>query len=206
MMLKEHKSLLTLVGLVLLLIVIVAVISSVWPQQEKKFIELGLLGKNKIADAYFADANYTVEVGASNSWFIYVYNHMGAVQYVSVRLKLLNSTMEVPNDQEHQPSNTTSLAVFPLSLSINETMLVPFSWSIIDTEAQNGSTLIKRLMVNEQPVNVNVSASVNSSFRIVFELWVYDQFSHEYRFGWGSGEEFSSASIYMWFRLNSSEA
>jgi hypothetical protein len=204
LVLKAHKPVLIAAGLVLLLIVIVAVISSVWPTQEKRFIELGLLGKNKTAEAYFANANSTVEVGALNSWFIYVHNHMGAVQYVSVRAKLLNSTMEPPNDQEHQPSNATSFAAFPLSLSANETVLVPLSWSIMEAEAQNGSTLIKRLMVNEQPVDVDVSASVNSSFRMVFELWVYDQSSHEYRFGWGSGEEFSSASIYMWFGLNSS--
>jgi hypothetical protein len=105
-------------GLVLLLIIVVAVIGSVWPTQEEWFIELGLFGRNKTADAYFANADSTVDVGALNSWFIYVHNHMGAVQDVSVRARLLNSTMELPDDREHQPSNAASFAEFPLSLSV----------------------------------------------------------------------------------------
>jgi hypothetical protein len=204
LVLGAHKPALAVAGLVLLLIVIVAMISSVWPSQEEWFLELGLLGKDKTADAYFANSNSAVDVGALNSWFIYVHNHMGAVQDVSVRAKLLNSTMELPNDREHQPSSAVSFAEFPLSLSVNETVLIPFSWSIMEVEGQNGSTVIKRLMVNEQLVAVDISAPANSSFRIIIELWVKDWVSGEYKFGWESKEGFSSASIYMRFKLNSS--
>jgi hypothetical protein len=193
-------------GLVLLLITIVAVIGSVWPTQEERFIELGLLGKNKTASAYFANEDATVDVGSLNNWFIYVHNHLGTEQTVSLRAKLLNSTMELPDDQKHQPSSVTSFAEFPLSLSVNETVLVPFSWRIMDAEAQNGLAVIKRLMVNDQPFDVDTIASANSSFRIVIELWVQDADSGNYKFGWESKEGFSSASIYMGFNLNSSVA
>jgi len=51
------------------------------------------------------------------------------------------------------------------------------------------------------PVAVNASALVGSRFRLVFELWVYDQSLGDYRFFWASKGELYSASIYMWFNI-----
>jgi len=36
---------------------------------------------------------------------------------------------------------------------------------------------------------------------MVFELWVYDNSSQNYRFGWLSGEKLSSSSLYMLFKV-----
>jgi hypothetical protein len=198
-----HKTVIIVAGLVLLLFITIAVISSVWPTQEERFIELGLLGKNKTADAYFADENANIDVGSLNSWFIYVHNHIGTAQNISVRAKLLNSAMELPDDRQHQPSNLASFVEFPLSLSVNQSVLFPFSWSITDTDIQNSSVVIKQLLVNNQQVTVDVS-SMDYSFVIVFELWVQNRVSGEYAFDWESGKGLSSASVNMWFNVSSS--
>ena len=199
--LERHKIALTVAGLVCLLVVIIAVISSVWPIEEK-FFELGLLGKNKIAEAYFSNVHSSVDVGITNSWFIYVYNHMNALEEVSVRVKLLNSTMDLPDDIEHRNSQATSLAEFPLTLSVNETSIFPFYWTILDAESRNGSIIIKSIEVNDQPVAIDVSASDTDSFILVFELWIQNEGSKDYTFGWQSREGFSSASCYIGFKLN----
>jgi uncharacterized membrane protein len=196
-----HKTVIIIAGLVLLLIVIVAVISSVWPTQEERFIELGLLGKDKTANAYFFNENSDINVGILSSWFIYLHNHLGYAQNVSVRVKLLNSIMELPDDQENKPSNLTSFVAFPLSLSVNQSVLIPFSWSIMDAEAHNGSVVIDQLLVNDQPVNIDTLISMNHSFIMVFELWVQDNSSEEYVFGWESEKGLSSASVNMWFNV-----
>ena len=154
-----------------------------------------------MADEYVADDNSLVDVGAVNSWFIYIHNHMGNEQNVSVRVKLLNFTMELPDNREHRPSNAVSLKEFPLSLLDNETALIPFSWSLLEVEPRNGLISIKRISVNEQSVDVNVSASTNSSFRIVFELWVQNSSSGEYLFSWDSRKGFASASTYIGFKI-----
>ena len=60
-----------------------------------------------------------------------------------------------------------------------------------------GRKLIKNLWSE-----VDVKSFSDGRFRIVFELWVYDQESGEFVFGWYSKDEFYSASIYMWFELN----
>ena len=189
-------------GLICLLIIIVAMISSVWPAEEERFIELGLLGKNKTADAYFTSENALINVGELNNWFIYVHNHIGTAQNVSVSARLLNSSMELPNDREHQPSNATSFVTFPFSLSLNQSMLIPFSWSIMDGKNQNDSVVITQLLVNNQTINIDALSSTNHSFIIVFELWIQNRISGEYAFSWESGEGLSSASVNMSFNVN----
>lgn len=187
-------------ALVLFSILVIAVISAFWPRYEERFFELGLLGEDKKAEGYYPNDNSTLKVGSQIHWYIYIHNHMGSVQNVCIRVKLLNSTMEVPNDREHKPSPFAFFVEFPLSLSVDETLFVPFSWSISEAASQNGSIIIKRLMVNNQTVEVNVPAFPDHGFRMVFELWVYDQSSQEYKFGWESEKEFHSASLYIWFR------
>ena len=187
---EAHKTVLVISGLLCLLIIVLAFTASVWPKQENTFIELGLLGKDKTADAYFINAYSIVEIGDVNSWYIYVHNHMKDSQVVSIRAKLLNASSDLPDNRRHQPSAAGAFAEFP------------FSWSILNAESQNGSITIKRLLVNEQPVEVAVSNSANSSFNIVFELWVRDVNSGNYTFGFRSQENSSSVSIYMGFRLN----
>jgi hypothetical protein len=179
----------------------VAVISAFWPKYEERFFELGLLGKDKKAEGYYPNDNSTLEVGSQIFWHIYVHNHIGSAQRVSVRVKLLNSTMEAPDDRKNKPSPYPFLIEFPLSLSIDETILVPFSWSILDVVSQNDSIIVKRLIINNETIEVSVPAFSDNSFRMVFELWVYDSTSDEYKFGWGSENEFHSASIFMWFRV-----
>ena len=78
-------------------------------------------------------------------------------------------------------------------------MLISLSWSISHAISQNDSIVLKRIIVNDQILETDVAAASDSWFRIVFELWVYDPNSQEYKFGWKSGEEFFSASVYMDF-------
>ena len=200
MFFKKFAPALTLVGFVVLLIVIVAFVSSIWPTQENWFIELGLLGSNKTADAYFYNFDSTLEAGVQNTWYLYVHNHMDRVQDISIRIKILNSTMTLPNDIENEYSPYVHFTELPLSLSINETILVPFTWSIPEVLIQTDSVVIKRLMVNNQIYDVDIMTFSDSFFRMVFELWVYDDSSQEYEFGWNLEENMFSASLYIGFK------
>ena len=189
-------------GLIVFLIVFVAVVSAFWPKYEERFFELGLLGRNRMAEDYYPGGNSTIGVGSSVVWYIYLHNHMGSPQNVSVRVKLLNATMEAPDDRGHRPSPYDFFVEFPVSLSVDETLLVPFSWRVVDADFVNGSVLVRGLVVNNQTVGVDVWASAEDPrLRMVFELWVYDEVSGEYRFEWESKGEVYSASVYIWFRV-----
>jgi hypothetical protein len=200
---EKPKRVLSVVALTALMLTAIVLISNFWPKYEMQFMELGLLGKEKMASNYFSEDKNIVSLGDQINWYIYVHNHMGSSQIVIIKVKLLNSTMEVPNDRENEPSSSIPVAEFPLSLSNNETLMVPFSWKITEAVLQNASVSLRELNVNEQMIDVNVSDFSNSFFRIVFELWIQDQVSGDYKFGWSSAEGVSSASVYMAFRLNS---
>ena len=70
----------TIAVLILILIITVALISTIWPRSETRFFELGLLDKNQTAKAYFAIDNSTIEIGTQVKWFIFVHNHMGSAE------------------------------------------------------------------------------------------------------------------------------
>jgi len=198
---KEFKPVLILGVFLGFLIVSVYVVSAYWPRYEEYFFELGLLGKEGKAESYFPDDDSIINIGTPMSWLIYVHNHMGSEQDVSIRVKILNSTMRAPDDLEHEPSPKLYFLEIPISLSVDETVLVPYSWSVLDAEYRKG-IVVKGLIVNGESVEVDVKSFSDGRFRIVFELWVYDQESGESIFGWYSKGEFYSASIYMWFEFN----
>jgi uncharacterized membrane protein len=199
--LKARNEIIALVGLILLLVVITALTSTLWPKSQEKFIELGVLGSDKKAEGYFVNDNPKLEVNTQVDWYIYVHSHMTNSQSIIVRVKLLNATMQSANDTANEPSPYASIFELPESLPVNGTLLIPFTWNIVDAFLQNDSIIIKSLTVNGQTVNVDVPAVSNSSFNMIFELWVYDQASQDYKFGWESGKGFFSASVSMWFSL-----
>ena len=199
--LQEYKPIIIIGLLISLLIASVYVISLYWPKYEEYFFELALLGRDERAEDYFPDDNSTIQIGTPISWHVYIHNHMGAEEKVVIRVKILNSTMPAPDDREHLPSSEPSFFEIPVSMSVDETVLVPFNWSVVDSEYKN-ATIIRGLVVNRKSFEVDVSSFSDGVFRIVFELWVYDQELNEYVFGWYSKGEFYSASIYMWFELH----
>ena len=201
MSIKEYKPIIFIGVFLALIIGFVYVVSLYWPKYEEYFFELAVLGRDGKAEGYFPDDNSTISIGTPISWMIYVHNHMGSEQEVSIRAKLLNSTMVAPDDRGHVPSPEPPFLEIPVSLSVDETVLVPFSWNVWDAEYQNG-TAIHGLIVNDEFVEVDVGSFSDDRFRVVFELWVNDQASDEFVFGWYSKGEFYSASIYVWFALN----
>jgi uncharacterized membrane protein len=198
---ENNKTLLTIGAIIAILIITISLISTFWPRYEMQFIELGLLGKDKVAKDYFSNENSTVSLGTQVSWYIYIHNHVEGSQTVIIKIKLVNSTMQIPNDEEHIPSPSASFIELSVPLLDNETLMVPFSWSITEIASQGDLIFLRQLIVNNQSVNLDVSTFSNSFFQMIFELWVYNQSSQEYEFGWQSSQGLSSASLHIGFRV-----
>lgn len=197
----NNKTLVIIGAVIAIVIIAVSLISTFWPRYEMQFIELGLLGKEKVAKDYFSNENSTVSLGTQVNWYIYLHNHMEGPQNVIIKVKLINSTMQVSNDEEHIPSPSASFIELSTPLSDNETLLVPFSWSVTEVTSLSGLILLRQLIVNDQSVDVDISTISDSFFQMIFELWVYNQSSQEYEFGWQSSQGFSSASLHIGFRV-----
>lgn len=198
---NKNKSIIVTGTFILFLILTGVFLNISWPRYEDRFFELGLLGKDKMAKDYYLNNTSSLTLGSQIDWFIFVNNHIGSAQNVIVKVKLVNSTIDLPNDLDNQPCPFDSIAEFPFSISTNASLVVPFSWIIVEAISQKNSTIIKQLIVNDQIVEVNVSDFSNSFFRMVFELWVYNESLQEYEFGWESEKGLSSSSINMAFRV-----
>jgi len=187
---------------IIILISIVAVIATFWPRYEERFIEFGLLGKNKTAEEYFPNDNPILQVGDSINWFIYVHNHLGFSKNVSIRIKIVNSLLDVLNANKNEPSSQPTLIELPLFLSVDETNFVPFSWTILETSHNDTLVILKQLLINDQIVYLDLPASPESSFSLIFELWSYDQDSGEYHYEQEIDDGFSSISLNIGFQIS----
>lgn len=196
--LGKYKSFILLGSVLLILFVSVSVISAIWPRSEENFFELGLLGKDMKAEGYFNNAS-VVSLDVPQQWNIYINNQMGTDQLVLIKVKVLNSTDPLPDDRQNVWSPVKTSYVTTLPLSANQSTYIPLKWSVHDIQHTNDYDAIRSITINNSKVDVYVR-SRDKRFCMVIELWVYDRVRQEFVFGWNSGKEFYSISIYMWFK------
>lgn len=160
---------------------------------------LALLGEEGMAEHYYPEDDPNIEVSEEVHWTLYLYNHMGEAQYVAVRVKLLNSKILAPNSTSRNPSPAPVVYEVRRVLLDNETWLYPFSWSVEEIEVIGDLLQIDLLSVNGDLFQTSVFTEDGNNFRMVLELWVYDEGLNEFRFGWSSGNELRCAWNQIWF-------
>lgn len=200
--LKKNKNLFSVIVLIFFLIIIISLLVMVWPKSEYNFFEIGLLGKDQLAKDFFPNNDSNLNVDSQIDWYIYLHNHMGSYQDVVIKAKLVDLVLPLPDDLEHMPLQSDPFFEIPFSLSTDETQLIPFSWSISEISTQNEMTIITSILVNNSEISLNDVVSQSSSFRMIFELWVYNQSSKTYEFSWENGLDISSASVNMTFNVS----
>jgi len=188
--LGDYRTLLVLLFVGLLIVTVVIAFCSPWifPKQGKNFFTLGILGADETTDNYYPKNNATIQPMDELQWHIFVANHMQSVQRVLIKVKLINSTIPhpdsvnlTPTPQEYEIMNLT-----PTTINSEESVTFPFFWKLLEFSIDDDVVTVNKLMINDQVVNVDVTATNGVDFRIVFELWCYDVSSGEYSFSWDS--------------------
>ena len=167
------------------------------------YFALFTLGSTGKTENYFPGGKYDIYQGTRMSWFVGLYNHMGTVQLVRVVFKLLNSTIEGPNQLYNTPGNRTPFYETTRLLLSNETWMFPVVWSVFNATQSANATAIHILLFNGETFseNVEVDATHGYNFRMVIELWVYDQTMGDYSFAWQSNGEERSVWNQIWFNM-----
>ena len=189
------------VCLVLVLAVCSPLVLAYLPSRDEPFFALAVLGEEGMAEHYYPDDDPQIEVGEEVNWTLYLYNHMGKAQYVAVRVKFLNSTMLAPNSTSVSPSPAPVVFEVRRVLLDNETWLFPFFWAVLDVEQIDDFLEIRSLYLNDEVIDTHTIAMQGYSFRVIFELWVYDKDFEDLRFGWVNGDEMRCTWNQIWFNV-----
>ncbi len=172
------------------------------PQHHEKFLSISTLGSDMMAENYYPKKSSTLDVGDHVKWFVDVYNRMGSTEYVSVRIKLLNSTETMPDDSSHIPSPKSQIYEEKHVIMSNSTWTMPLNWVITEVDKGPGYTMIKGLSINSLEIhNLDVKSVRTKNYRLALELWRYDPDSKDFVFGWNSNAGKRSAWNQIWFNV-----
>ena len=174
------------------------------PPPSERFFAMWILGSTGLAEQYYPGGNPNLEVGEEVNWTLGVYNHMGSIQYVVVRVKLLNSTLPSPDDLTGRPSSIPPTLEFTKILLDNETWSIPFVWKIEEVIQREQNLLLTGMLINQFRLGGELATAHSGiNYRFVFELWFYDQELNDLAFSWETNKVQHSVWIQMWFNVTS---
>jgi len=198
MSLEDWRQVFAAVGIILILGMSTPLISRFMPSSSENFTAMAILGENGIAEKYYPNEDANIPLGQPVKWHLYLYNHEEGASYLLVRVKILDFDSTPPNSTYCTPSPSPDVYEFRRILENNETVIIPFEWSILDAENSSGRILIKRISINNHQLYPSLSLD-SGMLRFVFELWVYDEASNRFRFDLGNGSRCVWNQI--WFNL-----
>ena len=172
------------------------------PKHEDGFLSVAILSNDNESFQYYTGEEPVINIEEEVDWIIQVENHMGEIQYVSLRVKMANSTDESPDIDACEP--LLSPVIFQLQKIVlnNENWIIPFSWIV---NRYNDSNNNYQLSINDHYSDVYISLEDELSARFIFELWVYDVKNDDFLFTYKSGDEYRCVWNQMWFRINDND-
>lgn len=179
-----------------------AALAMLYPFGSRPYVAMAILGPSELAENYFPGENSTVRLGEQVNWTLNVYNDMGTLEYVVVRVKILNSSLPGPNDTLGTPSPVQSILEFRHILVSNETWSTNFVWQIENITREGDSLLLSSLLLNGVRNSGSLAAAKGGhNFRFVFELWFYDTSTNQLEFFYRSQNTQYVVWDEIWFNV-----
>ena len=185
------------------------VASEEWPQE--RFLSISTLGSNETAENYYPNGESTIAVGDTMKWYMNVYNHMGQTEYLSIRMKLINSSQPTPDESSYLQDQQVPIFRLDRVVEDNSRWIEPLTWSIAGMNQDIDQISIKSLSVNGVNVdNLNTTTVRGKEFRIILELWRYDTEAQNFVFSQLPSAKQSETKQMnnwnqIWFRLRELE-
>lgn len=198
------RQLLSILLILLLLFEIAAYATTITIPSEKSF-QLYMLGSNETAGNYYPNNSSYLQLGENVSWHLGIVNEMGSVQFIAIRVKLGNLTIEPPNNTLATPSPAPFITEFKEFLPNNGTWEMPFNWQVTNyTTTANGHILTLNLTINNMTYMIQNPPSCpvySCNFRLIFELWTWNVDTANFQIGWTNDGEQKLAWLELWFNL-----
>jgi hypothetical protein len=172
------------------------------PPGTEQFFAMWILGSSGLSEHYYPSDNPNLVIGANVTWTLNIYNHMRSVQYVVVRVKLLNSTATGPDESAGRASPLPPLLEFARVLLSNETWTIPFAWRILNASSKGADLMVTGLSINGYTLSGKLCEAVSGiNYRFVFELWSYDQAANDLVFSWNTRDGGHYVWTQIWFNM-----
>lgn len=183
-----------------------AAYTALTPGPREGFLEFYVLGANRTPSNYYPNNSSLIQAGANLLWYVGVSNQMGTLQFVDVRVKLGNATIDPPNDTTANPSPAPLVLDFKHFVLDNGTWEIPFQWQVLNfTTSQGGHSPILQLRIGNSTYyvqNTPICTSPSScTFRFIFELWTWNVDLNDFQIGWWNGSVHRIAWLQVWFSL-----
>ena len=175
--------------------------ASLTPRDFERFMSISTLGSSMLIDDYYPNPNSVVKIGDNVTWYVQIFNRMGNSELVSIRVKVLNSTDPIPDDNNNTPSPIEHIYEAIRLVKHNSTWTYKLSWSILEIERNGNYTIIKKMNINGKVIELNVRSIEGKNFRIVLELWRYNPDTNRFEFSWRSNIDTRSAWNQIWFNM-----
>jgi len=177
---------------------------AVTPLPKEQFFQFYALGENRMAEHHYPNDNSTIPLDTPVKWFLGVTNFMNSIQYVTLKVKLGNSTSTPPNASQAKPAPIPALFEFSKVLSNNETWEFPFTWSIKEIQVVGDMIYVTHLTINNETITVSdIGAEHGHNLRLIFELWSYNIDEDRFIFSWYATQERRCAWLQLWFNVTS---
>ncbi|MGD0644640.1 MAG: DUF1616 domain-containing protein [Candidatus Bathyarchaeia archaeon] len=179
-----YKLIFVAVGLIgVLLIATPALIDFIRLPAGGQFSELYLLGSGPQAENY----PFNIAVGQNYSVDVSVGNHLGSSASYVLYVKFQNENDMLPNSTAMTPSPVPPLYEYRFSTADGNTWESPLAFSVSNATISANQAVVETLMINGFNFNVDKLAiwdsnSATFTYRMVFELWLYNATSNSDQF------------------------
>ena len=185
MNLDQYRAIFLTTTLVLALIAAIPVINATlhFSSGAEAFSELWVLGPNHTISEY----PIQMKVGGRGNVILGVRNHLNYPAYYLVKAKLRNEAQPPPDALKDEPSPLPSIYEFRFFLENGKTWETWFNFSVRDASFSEESCLVKTITVNGMPIQMDVTAVLNSVkkgfyYQWFFELWLFDSGTQSLRY------------------------
>jgi hypothetical protein len=218
MSLNDWRIIFLFTGCLIILIIISPLALDFFPSNKEQYTSLAVMGKSVTEGQYFTNNFSNITIGQEMNWNLEISNHMATTQYMLVKVKFLDSKMSPPNNTIGTPSEGTSVYEIEKILTKNETEVIPFKWSILNSSNLiNNELRITKISFNGQPSDQSLNFNIQPSdltlingvkfvkLRIVFELWLYDTNVNAFKFNVDTAASPRIVWNQIWFNLSAGQ-
>jgi hypothetical protein len=183
---------------------ILPILSIVINVDSDRYFTLAVLGEDRLAGQYFS-SDSTTSLNESINWNIIVKNNMGRTQLVSLRFKFLNETLSSPEMISCKPSIVPEFFELKMVIPKEENITIPISWSIKEIEIDDDNMIIKKLLIDDNLIDINIKSLYGFNYKIIVELWFFEEKTNSFVFGWTNKGEINCAWSQIWFNVTFSD-